>query len=114
MATATLHGTQTLRVLAKLIDVSIQSETQVVTQSTTQTDDGDHERFTHIVLEGYTPKKGDFVPLGNSVVEGIINSSAVTALCGKIWVPGRDPQKYPICPTCREIAEGLGWSLPGV
>jgi hypothetical protein len=31
----------------------------------------------------------------------------VTALCGKVWVPGRDPQKFPVCPTCKEIYEGL-------
>jgi len=93
-------------------DVSTQLEQQLDVAEVTQIDEGDHERFTHIVLEGYTPQKGDFVPLGNSVVEGIINSSAVTALCGKVWVPGRDPQKYPLCPTCREIAEGMGWSLP--
>jgi hypothetical protein len=54
----------------------------------------------------------DFVPFGNSVVEGIINQPPVTALCGKVWVPGRNPKKYPICPTCREIAESMGWSLP--
>jgi hypothetical protein len=112
VATATLHGTQTLRALAKLIDVSIQSETQVVTQSTTQTDDGDHERFTHLVLEGYTPKDGEFVALENSVVDGMVNATPVRALCGKVWVPGRDPKKYPLCPTCKEIAESLGWSLP--
>ena len=81
--------------------------------STTPTlDDGDHDRFTHIVLEGYTPKKGEFVALGNSVVEGMINSTPVRALCGKEWVPGRNPQKYPICATCKEVAEKLGWSAP--
>ena len=74
--------------------------------------DGDHERLTHIVLEGYTPKDGDFVATGNSVVEGMVNGTPVTALCGKVWVPGRDPRKYPVCGTCREIAEGLGWRLP--
>lgn len=86
--------------------------TELVT--TPQIDDGDHERFTHIVLEGYTPDEEDaeFVPIGNSVVEGIINASAVKALCGKVWVPGRDPRKYPICPTCREIAESMGWNVP--
>ena len=98
---------------SKVNGVSTQLDQELEVISVTQIDEGDHERFTHIVLEGYTPKKGDFVPLGNSVVEGIVNSSAVTALCGKVWVPGRDPQKYPLCPTCREIAEGLGWSLPG-
>lgn len=86
---------------------------EIATISVPQIDEGDHERFTHIVLEGFQPEKGDFVPVGNSVVEGMINATAVTALCGKVWVPGKDPKKYPVCPTCREIAEGLGWSVPG-
>jgi hypothetical protein len=64
------------------------------------------------VLEGYTKKRGKFVALNNSVVEGMVNSTPVRALCGKVWVPGRDPQKYPLCPTCKEIAESMGWSLP--
>ena len=33
-------------------------------------DEGDHERMSHIVLEGYTPKDGDYVSAGPSVVEG--------------------------------------------
>jgi hypothetical protein len=74
--------------------------------------DGDHERMSHIVLEGYKPKKGDFIPAGTSVVEGIVTGTAVKALCGKIWVPGRNPQRYPICPTCKEIAEAKGWKIP--
>jgi hypothetical protein len=93
--------------------VSTQSDTELVIRSTTTLDDSDHERFTHIVLEGYTPKDGDFVPLENSVVEGMINSTPVRALCGKVWVPGRDPRKYPMCPTCKEIAQSMGWKLPG-
>jgi hypothetical protein len=96
-----------------LIDVSVQSETEVVVHSTTELDEGDHDRFTHIVLEGYTPKDGEFVALNNSVVEGMVNATPVRALCGKVWVPGRDAQKYPLCPTCKEIAQSLGWSLPG-
>ncbi len=74
--------------------------------------DGDHERMTHIVLEGWRPEKGDFIPAGTSVVEGIINSTPVKALCGKVWVPGRDPKRYPICPTCKEIAQAQGWKVP--
>jgi hypothetical protein len=31
----------------------------------------------------------------------------VRALCGKLWTPGRDPEKFPVCPTCREIYEKL-------
>ena len=92
--------------------MSTQSQTQLEVVTTTQVDEGDHERFTHIVLEGYTPKDGEFVALDNSVVGGMINATPVKALCGKVWVPGRDPQKYPICPTCKEIAGTMGWSLP--
>jgi Protein of unknown function (DUF3039) len=80
-----------------------------------QLDDDDHERFSHIVLEGYTPKRGlrkKFVSTGNSVVEGMVNGTPVEALCGKKWVPGRDPKKYPLCPTCKEIAESMGWKIP--
>ncbi len=86
---------------------------EVTTSRDVALDEGDHDRFTHIVLEGYTPPDGEFVALGNSVVEGMINATPVRALCGKVWVPGRDPAKYPICPTCREVAHSLGWSLPG-
>jgi hypothetical protein len=74
--------------------------------------DGDHERMAHIVLEGWKPEEGDFVSAGPTVVEGLVNGTAVKALCGKIWVPSRDPKKYPLCPTCKEIAEALGWKVP--
>ncbi len=79
-------------------------------------DEGDHDRMAHIVLEGYTPnkgrRKGKFVSAGPSVVEGIVNGTAVRALCGKQWVPGRDPRRYGLCPTCKEIAESMGWKIP--
>lgn len=79
-------------------------------------DDGDHDRMAHIVLEGFTPKEGEhageYVSAGPSVVEGIVNRTAVRALCGKEWVPGRDPSRYGLCPTCKEIAESLGWKIP--
>jgi hypothetical protein len=79
-------------------------------------DDGDHDRMAHIVLEGYTPKegekKGEFVSTGPSVVEGIVTGTAVRALCGKEWVPGRNPSRYGLCPTCKEIAESMGWKIP--
>ncbi|MGH9304041.1 MAG: DUF3039 domain-containing protein [Acidimicrobiales bacterium] len=78
------------------------------------TNDGEHDRMTHIVLEGFRSRKQDekFVSAGPSVVEGIVNATPVRALCGKIWVPGRDPKRYPLCATCREVAEGLRWHVP--
>lgn len=74
--------------------------------------DGGHERMSHIVLEGFRPDEGDFVAAGPSVVEGIVNGTAVKALCGKIWVPRHDPTRYPLCPTCKEIALARGWKIP--
>ena len=29
----------------------------------------------------------------------------VVALCGKVWVPSRAPEKFPVCPECKEIWE---------
>ncbi len=90
-----------------------QLETTVNISQDEETDDANHERFTHIVLEGFHPKEGDFIPVGNSVVEGMMNASPVRALCGKVWIPGQDPGKYPVCPTCTEVAKSMGWTVPG-
>ena len=56
--------------------------------------DGGHDRFAHYV------RKPDIV---RSNVEGV----PVVALCGKKWVPNRDPNRYPVCPTCKEIKAQL-------
>lgn len=53
-------------------------------------DDGDHDRFAHYVRK---------VDVLISAVEGV----AIEALCGKRWVPTRLPDRYPVCPTCREL-----------
>jgi hypothetical protein len=75
-------------------------------------DAGDHERMSHIVLEGFVPEEGEFLSTGQSVVGGMVNGTPVKALCGKVWVPGRDPRRYPLCPTCKEIAQAQGWRVP--
>ena len=51
--------------------------------------DGD-DRVAHYV------KKGDIV---RANVEGV----PVKALCGKEWIPNRDPAGLPVCPACRKI-----------
>ncbi|WP_309072770.1 DUF3039 domain-containing protein, partial [Arthrobacter sp.] len=25
----------------------------------------------------------------------------------KVWTPGRDPEKFPVCPTCKEIYNSM-------
>jgi hypothetical protein len=64
------------------------------------TDEGDHDRMAHIVLPA------------SAVTEALITGSPCTALCGKTWVPSRDPKRYPVCPTCREIVEQMGLQVP--
>lgn len=61
---------------------------------------GDHERYSHYVRK-------------EKIVESAVLGSPVIALCGKVWVPGRDPQKFPVCPTCKDIYEGLRPEEPG-
>ena len=41
------------------------------------------------------------------VTEGYIMGTPVIALCGKVFVPFRDPEKLRICPICKEIADAL-------
>jgi len=58
------------------------------------TDDGDHERFAHYVRK-------------DKIVESAVVGTPVVALCGKVWVPGRDPSRFPVCPDCLRIFQGL-------
>jgi hypothetical protein len=51
--------------------------------------DGDHDRFAHIVKK-------------NQLTDAMIYGKEIMALCGKKWVPSRDPDRFPVCPDCRE------------
>ena len=56
--------------------------------------DGDHERFAHYVKK-------------EKILESALSGDPVIALCGKVWVPGRDPKRFPVCPMCQEVFEGM-------
>jgi hypothetical protein len=53
-------------------------------------EDGDHERYSHYVT-------------AEDQMRAYVFGEPIMALCGKIWVPSRDPKKFPVCPTCKEI-----------
>jgi hypothetical protein len=55
---------------------------------------GDSERFAHYVRK-------------EKIMESAFTGEPVIALCGKVWTPGRDPEKFPVCPECKEIYNGL-------
>lgn len=43
----------------------------------------------------------------DGITEAYVVGSPLTALCGKVFVPTRDPKNLPICPLCKEIADGM-------
>jgi hypothetical protein len=80
------------------VSTEVVPDTGTVTETDARPDlsfgDGDHERFAHYVLK-------------DKIVDSAVSGSAVRALCGKVWVPSRDPKKFPVCPMCKEIYESL-------
>ena len=66
------------------------AQTIVDERTDLRVDAGDHERFSH-----YVPK--------NKLTEAMVMGTPVVALCGKVWVPSRNPDKFPVCPECKEI-----------
>ena len=72
----------------------LDGDTDLLTRPDLQEDDGGHDRFAHYVKK-------------EKVVESAVTGKSVRALCGKKWIPSRDPEKYPVCPVCKEIYDGL-------
>lgn len=70
------------------------SPTRPDTVPNLDTGDGDHDRFAHYV------RKDDHM-------RGYVMGEEIEALCGKKWIPSRDPKRYPVCPTCKELAGRL-------
>lgn len=60
----------------------------------TTTDDGDHDVFSHYVKK-------------EKITEAHVLGIPVVAICGKVWVPHKDPEKYPVCPDCLKIYEQI-------
>ncbi len=65
------------------------------TQTRRQRDDGDGDRFAHFVRR-------------DRANQSLENGGAVVALCGKIWIPLRDPSSYPVCPRCKALRDEMG------
>lgn len=82
-------GTQTLP------DQRTEESTEESTDERTGELEGeDRERFSH-----YVPK--------DKLTEAMVSGTPVIALCGKVWVPSRDPQRFPVCPECKDIWEQM-------
>ncbi len=55
---------------------------------------GDADRFAHYVSR-------------DRIAESKMTGRPVVALCGKVWVPKRDPTHYPVCPDCKRIYDEM-------
>lgn len=64
------------------------------TETRHQVQPGDNERYAH-----YVPK--------DKILASAMSGEPVIALCGKIWLPQRDPSRFPVCPVCKEIYASL-------
>lgn len=76
--------------------ISMSPGTQTVPDTRAQptTGDGDHERLAHYVPKG-------------KLMAAMVEGTPVVALCGKVWVPSRDPERFPVCPECKERWDGM-------
>ena len=87
-------------------DTAQSASTDLLERTEEQRSPGDEERYAHYVRK-------------ERIVESAIAGQPVVALCGKVWTPTRNPDKYPVCPTCKEIYAqmgkgGMGWPFgPG-
>ena len=68
--------------------------TEVLERQQTAVEPGDAERFAHYVRK-------------DKIVGSAVSGKPVVALCGKVWVPKRDPSRFPVCPVCQEIYQSI-------
>lgn len=54
----------------------------------------DEPKFSHYVKK-------------DSIMRSAVEGTPSEALCGKKWIPSRDPKKYPVCPACLEMMDML-------
>lgn len=69
----------------------------------------DSDRRTHVVRAGDNPHIGELSWTGQDVVDAArIAGLEVKALCGYVWVPKHNPEKFDACKTCLDIWSKMG------
>jgi hypothetical protein len=59
------------------------------------TEEDDDPEAAHIVTQ-------------RDLIHSQITGQPIRALCGKLWVPKRNPDDYPMCQACVEMLNALG------
>lgn len=69
-------------------------DTDLLERTDLKTQEGDEEKLAHYAEAA-------------SVTEGYVMGTPVQAICGKIFVPSRNPERLRVCPICKEIMDAL-------
>ena len=77
-------------------------QTDTLTRPELQHGGGEGEHRTHIVK-----RPADKPSAEAWVTEARVFGLEVEALCGYVWVPARNPEKYPVCEMCRDLLSNL-------
>lgn len=70
------------------------ADADVLERTDLETQEGNEEKFAHYAEAA-------------SVTEGYVMGTPVVALCGKIFIPSRNPERLRVCPICKEIMDLL-------
>jgi hypothetical protein len=62
-----------------------------------QVEDGDHDRYSHYVKK-------------DKILKSALSGKPVIALCGKVWVPGRDPKSSRCAPPAKTSTRSFATS----
>lgn len=54
----------------------------------------------HIIDRGDDPRNAQAI-----ILEARVMGTPLTALCGFVFVPAKDPEKLPVCEACKEMHE---------
>lgn len=76
--------------------MSTQLEVRDEVESVTETDD---PIVTHII------ERDEKESAQARITRARVNGTAVTALCGYVWVPSRNPENHPLCQKCADLFE---------
>lgn len=70
------------------------TDADVLERTELDTQEGNEEKFAHYAEAA-------------SVTEGYVMGTPVQALCGKIFIPSRNPERLRVCPICKEIMDSV-------
>ena len=70
------------------------ADADLLERTNLKTQEGDEEHFAHYAESA-------------SVTEGYVLGTPVMAICGKIFIPSRNPERLRVCPICKKIMDAL-------